>query len=556
MRARAALRVGALAVPTLLALVAGCAPRDPAPPLPLVAEPGPWPWVSALVAYDGRLWLASGEKGRDHNSADLYSVDPATGALRYERHLFSQGVGRPAVVDGLLWWPYEDPRFHLGVGLLAATDGRDWSLIPVPSGAINHTHAALGHAGGLVVAASSLRPLVASSPDRGRSWRPLFAPEGGARRVVRIPRLAALGDALFGALQDGLGQEVRRTLVRIGRGVAVPVPGWPEGDVLALETRGGWLFGVVREEEGHGGSLWRTDGARSERVGPGPPGRLRDLAVGGDGALYALTERRDGGRVWRSPDGRDWGAVAALEGGRPIELEMLGDAPWVGGHRAGGAGALWGRTGSAPAAEPGPPPPLPRPAPEALDWPAEGRALDALLADPTVYADRDSPLTAAVVRLARAGPPPDFFAARLAGPFPEGDVAVFEGRRQVPRARLGRWNLLLGMALAGSGDVPRAWLRAPWSAAPDPQHKYLEPLPGALAALSWGGRADRATLDALVARLGREDDPAWLTGDVVGALAAATGERHGWDRDAWRTWWSAARTDWDDAADRAPAPPR
>jgi hypothetical protein len=33
----------------------------------------------------------------------------------------------------------------------------------------------------------------------------------------------------------------------------------------------------------------------------------------------------------------------------------------------------------------------------------------------------------------------------------------------------------------------------------------------------------------------------WLRGDVVGALSAATGQRYGYDVDAWRRWWREAR---------------
>jgi hypothetical protein len=64
--------------------------------------------ASRLIGYQDRLWLANSVKGVNHNSADLYSYDPDGGALRYERHLFSQDAGRPVVADGLLYWPFED----------------------------------------------------------------------------------------------------------------------------------------------------------------------------------------------------------------------------------------------------------------------------------------------------------------------------------------------------------------------------------------------------------------------------------------------------------------
>ena len=76
-----------------------------------MARLGPWPVASKPVAYGGRLWFANSVKGRNHNSADLYSYDPVKGGLRYERHLFSQDAGDPLVFRGLLYWPFEDARF-------------------------------------------------------------------------------------------------------------------------------------------------------------------------------------------------------------------------------------------------------------------------------------------------------------------------------------------------------------------------------------------------------------------------------------------------------------
>ncbi len=118
MRGRLALGVGVL----LAGLAAGTARAET--PLPLLAEVGPWPEVSRLIGFRGRLWLANSVKGVNHNSADLYSLDPASGELRYERHLFSQDAGRPLVHAGLLYWPSEDSRFSIGWGDLLITNSR------------------------------------------------------------------------------------------------------------------------------------------------------------------------------------------------------------------------------------------------------------------------------------------------------------------------------------------------------------------------------------------------------------------------------------------------
>jgi hypothetical protein len=58
------------------------------------------------------------------------------------------------------------------------------------------------------------------------------------------------------------------------------------------------------------------------------------------------------------------------------------------------------------------------------------------------------------------------------------------------------------------------------------------------------GQDDAQTMSALIDRLDRVDDPLWLTGDVVGALTALTGQRFGYDRAAWRAWWTEAQDTW------------
>jgi hypothetical protein len=38
-------------------------------------------------------------------------------------------------------------------------------------------------------------------------------------------------------------------------------------------------------------------------------------------------------------------------------------------------------------------------------------------------------------------------------------------------------------------------------------------------------------------RLESGSDPDWLTGDVIGALSALSGQSFGWDVEAWKAWW-------------------
>ena len=120
--------------------------------LPVVARVGPWPVASRLIRYGGRIWLANSVKGVNHNSADLYSYDPVSGRLRYERHLYSQDAGYPLVFGGLLYWPFEDSRYSLGWGHFMATNGRRWRLGTIPSARSFHVHALTIFEGALLAA--------------------------------------------------------------------------------------------------------------------------------------------------------------------------------------------------------------------------------------------------------------------------------------------------------------------------------------------------------------------------------------------------------------------
>ena len=72
--------------------------------LAILSQPGPWSAVSQLIGYNGRVWFVNSNKYPNHNSADLYSYDPSSGATRYEKHLFSQDAGHPVVYGNLLYF--------------------------------------------------------------------------------------------------------------------------------------------------------------------------------------------------------------------------------------------------------------------------------------------------------------------------------------------------------------------------------------------------------------------------------------------------------------------
>ena len=113
----------------------------------------------------------------------------------------------------------------------------------------------------------------------------------------------------------------------------------------------------------------------------------------------------------------------------------------------------------------------------------------------------------------------------------------------MPAAALARWYLLWAVALNGHGRVPLELLTAPWTAQPNSPEKYLEPAPAAAWVAAQVGQADAPTLGVMIDRLGAADQPEWLDGDLVGAVAALTGERFGYDLAAWRHWWGRNRPD-------------
>ena len=137
-------------------------------------------------------------------------------------------------------------------------------------------------------------------------------------------------------------------------------------------------------------------------------------------------------------------------------------------------------------------------------------------------------------------PPQDFFSRRLAGPFPPGQVGIFGGRRSVERSRIGTWVLLWAMAVSGTGRVPVSLFAASWNEPPNKQQKWFHATPMALYAARWLAQSDRQTIDALLARLERAGDPDWLHHEVMATLAILTGQRLGWQAQAWQAWWAAA----------------
>ncbi len=168
--------------------VSGIGPAH-AEPLVRLSVAGPWPGVSRLIAYNGRIWFVNSRPFENFNAADLYSYSPVTGEVRYERGLASQDVGEPAVVAGQLYWPFEDPRSNLGLGEYAITDGLNWSWNVFTEGRALHDHAMTECGGNLVAATGGWIGALQVSSDKGDTWSEVYrhpTPDDQPSRITGV----------------------------------------------------------------------------------------------------------------------------------------------------------------------------------------------------------------------------------------------------------------------------------------------------------------------------------------------------------------------------------
>jgi len=513
-----------------------------AEPLELLARIGPWPAVSELIGYNGRIWFANSVKFRNHNSADIHSYDPDTGAARYERHLFSQDAGTPTVAGGLLYWPFEDSRFSPGRAEFMVTNGRDWAWQGMPQGQAFHLHTMATLNGTLYAATSAWAAGLQGSEDGGRTWSVLYDHPTPPRRVSRITRLVPDGDGLYAGLT--FWSETGPRVWQWKEGTLSPVPGWPEGHaVSALTLHRGALYAVQHKNTTR--TLLRAVEGRVEPVEGLAGAPVRALASDGSDLWAVGSDGAGGGALWRSADGLAWTQVQMFKGAVPLDVLAYRGAVWVGTKGPGDRGGLYGPL----IANPFPGSPVPPALPARPAAPDPGRlkddlaSLDTALADPGSYAGHGRGLRPILRRLAAAGTPEAgaALAERLGGALPEHEVRMFGGQLRLSAATMTRWYLLWAMARTGHGKVPTAFLLEDWKAEPNDAEKYLDAPPAAAWAVSELRQDDPETIDALVARLDRPGDPDWLNGDLIGALTVLTGQRFGYDTEAWRAWWRAQR---------------
>lgn len=217
-----------------------------------MASPGPWSGVSAIIGYRGKIWFVNSNPFVDHNSADIYSYDPATGRARFEKHLFSQDVGRPAVANGLLYWPFEDARFSVGRGEYMVTDGREWQWRIVPNGEVFHIHAMLNHHGGLYAATLARWYLLWGAGLTGYGHVPLeYLSQPFNEKSNRSEKYLYLGSAAAWTVAR-LRQNSRKTIAALIHGLGrKEQPLWIDGDYV------GALTDLTRQRFGYDLAAWR-----------------------------------------------------------------------------------------------------------------------------------------------------------------------------------------------------------------------------------------------------------------------------------------------------------
>jgi formylglycine-generating enzyme required for sulfatase activity len=508
-------------------------------PLVVLSRAGIWEGVSQMIGFMGRLWFVNSVKFRNHNSADLYSYDPVSGDTRYERHLFSQDAGDPVVSGGLLYWPFEDARFSSGRGEYAVTNGQLWRWRVLPEGEVFHVHAMAAHGTTLFAATSAWRGGLQRSDDGGASWKIVYDHPTPAGRVSRFTSLALLGDTLYAGLTSHTDQGGK--LFRLEKGTLVAVSDWPRGQrSTVLQAHAGWLYAV--NDDGAGSAVWRTDGTRVEAVTGLDGMNVRAFASGAQN-LWAVSAGAGNGTLWRSRDGLQWMLVQRFERAEPLGVAVYAGDVYVGTRGPGERGALWGPP--APAnAESTTMVPMPRLSPATGSDPIEQlRQMNDGLSNVRDFNDYRVLLNAYLQPMALGRSP--LLAEQLTqllradvSPLP---LRAFGGALETPLDQINRWFVLWAMGLSGSGSVPPAYLTEDWRAPRNRAEKYFELAPAAAWAAGQTGQREDAIIAALIARLDTDDEPRWLRGDWVGALSALSGERFGYDSQAWREWWSTYR---------------
>ncbi len=501
-------------------------------PLVELVRPGPWAGVSRLIVYGSKLYLVNSQIFVNHNSADVYSYDLSQagqdlGNLSFERRLFSQDAGTPMIYQGLLYWPFEDPRFSATFGEYLVTNGKQWQWHVVPEIRGFHVHGLFAHQKTLYALASGWKGRIYRSQDQGKTWEQWYEHPTPDQRVSRITEMTSLEDTVYFALTAWAESG---TKLLFGKGDTVrPVPGWPKsGSVGALESFQQHVYAVNRIQ--NEASLWRTNGEDSAALVTALEGyRVYDMTTTSD-TLWAVTSRKAntgrGGLLWKTLDGVQW-EIHQQFPELPIALQSVASHIFVGTYQKEKGGALWGpKTPIAlPLSQPMPDlPSQPMQRLEAETLQKKLAELDHVLLDVENEGYRfhlkDHLLPLAQTRDPEVG---KALSDRLTHKLPQDPVPLF-GSIQVDADRMARWYLLYAIAINGHGHIPQQVITQPWKSPPNRAEKYLEPLAAAAWAVTQLGQSDVRTLHALHTASQQPKLPPWAKWDIQAALHVLNGE--------------------------------
>lgn len=472
---------------------------------PLLATIAPWTYAAKPVGYRGRIWFANANRWPDHNSADIWSVRPDGTDLRLERRLFSQDVGEPVVHQGLLYWPFEDPRVSLGWGQIAVTNGEDWRVLETRVGRQFHLHGLISRENDLLAAGSAWSAQILTSTDLGRTWAMLYEAERMENRYSRTYQLVSAADGLYGDLIEFGGAPRSFAMLRHNKDGVEPVAGWPATEGLvrrALHADGGALvlMGAGKSQR----LVHLKDGAFDDQ--PLPDGVIAIDMAGPDPLWLLGKQEPKRHQLWRRTE-TGWRLTHRFAADEAVELRLVGGAPVVAGTHDRLA-RVWGQPGPIARSET---PTLPT---QISDGPVDEaearRQIEGALADPQSYVGHGVRLRNVVDHWVTLGLGGEVLSGYLNGSFPEGEVKLLGGRATASHERFGRWILTWGMRRAGSGTVPRAWLRAPFQEPVNDSAKYFsEPVAAAWTAAATG-QNDWPTKSAMLERAIDRDQPEWL----------------------------------------------
>lgn len=494
--------------------------------LNVIARTGPWPYASRLIGYRGRLWFAASVKYRNHNSADIWSMDPQTLEKRLEHNLFSQDAGLPVVYNDLLYWPLEDALLANGNGAIAATNGENWQTHIIDTALIYHTSEAQKWKDGLLVITGSRNAGLQFTKDGGNSWSEVYDHETPRTHVSRIRDMVVWNDELYATLRDVKTQR----LVKWTGSSFETVKAWPlNRRVRGLTLHNDAIYAIIGR--GKDAEIWNYDGQTAKNLGH----KAQFVDIASDGAkLWTVTN--DGDLLSINDDG-DWQRHQNIDGGVPYEITAIDGAIYIAGAGDDKRSIIWGPKqhiiSNGPQIALNPQYPSPR---IYEDWDALGTEIDAIISDVNSYNGRRNPKLGALMdRAISLGAPDGFYAKRFDAHIPDIKISTFGGNAQTKASDIIQIMLLRGMAQSGHKNVPIELLNIPWTAPQNKYEKYLSLPLSALKTIADTGQNDDATINALIARLDY-DDPDWFQSQVIGTLTAITGEHHGYDIAAWKAW--------------------